>query len=233
MNDPNSVNPQNEGNQWEVMAKAWLSTLPDGKTISPHDIQAWLHSNQPHLPHYINSIPLPELHQRFASIHSTVTQPIQENDVNYDHRFQRTGQWLPVYTWLESIKDAEVVNTKDVLDWLSANPDVRDDLQSRHSRGHLMHYIKQCHIKILKRKEKKKGLPLTDQANTDIVSKGEERKLPVPLPLKSEGSTMNNLPTDSDLYMAKRSEASHKYEILVDLEKQLSTIFPKPQLLNK
>lgn len=81
----------------------------------------------------------------------------QENDVNYDHRFQRTGQWLPVYTWLESIKDAEeVVNTKDILDWLSANPDVRDDLQSRHSRGHLMHYIKQCHIKILKRKEKKK-----------------------------------------------------------------------------
>lgn len=82
---------------------------------------------------------------------------LQENDVNYDHRFQRTGQWLPVYTWLESIKDAEeAVNTKDILDWLSANPDVRDDLQSRHSRGHLMHYIKQCHLKILKRKEKKK-----------------------------------------------------------------------------
>ncbi|KAL8097869.1 hypothetical protein AgCh_030836 [Apium graveolens] len=121
--------------------------------------------------------------QRFLNFHSTSTQPPQENDVNYDHRFQRTGQWLPVYTWLESIKDAEeVVNTKDILDWLSANPDVRDDLQSRHSRGHLMHYIKQCHLKMLKRKEKKKGLPLTDKANTDIVSKGEERKLALPLP---------------------------------------------------
>ncbi|XP_074344554.1 uncharacterized protein LOC141683699 isoform X3 [Apium graveolens] len=161
--------------------------------------------------------------QRFLNFHSTSTQPPQENDVNYDHRFQRTGQWLPVYTWLESIKDAEeVVNTKDILDWLSANPDVRDDLQSRHSRGHLMHYIKQCHLKMLKRKEKKKGLPLTDKANTDIVSK-----------VKSAGNTMNNIPTDSDLYVAKRSEALHKYEILVDLEKQLSTLFPKPQLLNK
>lgn len=27
---------------------------------------------------------------------------------------------------------------------------------------------------------------------------------------------MNNLPTDSDLYMAKRSEASHKYEMYVN-----------------
>lgn len=81
----------------------------------------------------------------------------QENDVNYDHRFQRTGQWLPVYTWLESIKDAdEVVNSKDILDWLSANPDVNDDLHSRHSRGHLVHYIKQCHLKILRRMERKK-----------------------------------------------------------------------------
>lgn len=78
----------------------------------------------------------------------------QENDVNYDHRFQRTDQWLPVYTWLESIKDTEeVVTSKDVLDWLSANPAVRDDLQSKHSRGHLMHYIKQCHLKILKRRK--------------------------------------------------------------------------------
>lgn len=200
MNNPNSVNPEKE------MGKA--CTLPEGKIIRVDEIEACLQSNQPHLPHHIP-------HERFASI---AQPPTQENDVNYDHRFQRTGQWLPVYTWLESIKDAdEVVNTKDILDWLSANPDVRDDLQSRHSRGHLMHYIKQCHLKILKRKEKK-GLPLTDKANTDIVSKG---------------STTNNLPTDSDLYMAKQSEALHKYEILVDLEKQLSTIFPKPQLSNK
>ncbi|KAK1359606.1 Serine/threonine-protein kinase RIO1-like [Heracleum sosnowskyi] len=220
MNNPNSES------EWEVMAKEWVSTLPEGKIISPDEIEAW----QAHLPDNIKSMPTPQLHQRLASIHSTITQPTQENDVNYDHRFQRTGQWLPVYTWLESIKDTkEGVNTKDILDWLSANPNVRDDLQSRHSRGHLMHYIKQCHLKILKRKEKKKGLPLTDKANTDIVSKGEEGKLAVPLPC----STMNNLPTDSDLYVAKRSEALHKYEILVDLEKQLSTIFPKPQLLNK
>ncbi|XP_063935795.1 uncharacterized protein LOC108225414 isoform X2 [Daucus carota subsp. sativus] len=209
-------NPQNQSNEWEVMAKAWLSTLPEDKTISPDEIQAWLQSNQAHLPDHIKSMAPPQLHQRLASIHSAILQPRQENDVNYDHRFQRTDQWLPVYTWLESIKDTEeVVTSKDVLDWLSANPAVRDDLQSKHSRGHLMHYIKQCHLKILKRR---KGLPITSKAKTDIFSKG---------------NMMNKLPTDSDLYIAKRSEALHKYEILVDLEKQLSTLFPKPQLLNK
>lgn len=84
----------------------------------------------------------------------------QENDLNQgDHsqaRFQRTDQWKPVYIWLETLEDTEVVKSNDILDWLNANPDVRDDLYSRHSRYHLMHYIKKCHVKILKRKERKK-----------------------------------------------------------------------------
>ncbi|KAL0440647.1 UNVERIFIED_CONTAM: hypothetical protein Sradi_0003600 [Sesamum radiatum] len=72
----------------------------------------------------------------------------------YDHRFQRTDQWLPVYSWLESLNTDEVIKSKDVVDWLTANPEIRDHLYSRHSRYHLMHYIKKCHVKILKRKEK-------------------------------------------------------------------------------
>lgn len=84
----------------------------------------------------------------------------QEKDVNQiDHsqaRFQRTDQWLPVYSWLESVDTEEVVKSKDILDWLSENPEVKNDLYSRHSRYHLMHYIKKCHVKILKRKERKK-----------------------------------------------------------------------------
>lgn len=83
-----------------------------------------------------------------------------ENDVNQDDhsqvRFQRTDQWKPVYTWLETLEDTELVKSNDIADWLSANPDVRDDLYSRHSRYHLMHYIKKLHVKILKRKERKK-----------------------------------------------------------------------------
>ncbi|MBA0784586.1 hypothetical protein Gotri_026534 [Gossypium trilobum] len=70
-------------------------------------------------------------------------------------RFQRTDQWIPVYSWLESLDTDEVVKSKDILDWLNDNPQVKDQLCSRHSRYHLMHYIKKCHLKILKRREKK------------------------------------------------------------------------------
>ncbi|KAK1389026.1 RING finger protein [Heracleum sosnowskyi] len=101
---------------------------------------------------------------------------VAENDVNQDDhlqaRFQRTDQWKLVYTWLETLEDTEVVKSNDIADWLSANPDVRDDLYSRHSRYHLMHYIKKWHVKILKRKERKKGLPIT-KANKKIMSKSE------------------------------------------------------------
>ncbi|KAK1380781.1 RING finger protein [Heracleum sosnowskyi] len=99
-----------------------------------------------------------------------------ENDVNQDDhlqaRFQRTDQWKPVYTWLETLEDTEVVKSNDIGDWLSANPNVRDDLYSRQSCYHLMHYIKKLHVKILKRKERKKGLPIT-KANKKIMSKSE------------------------------------------------------------
>lgn len=61
---------------------------------------------------------------------------------------------MPVYSWLESLDTDELIKSKDVVDWLTANPEIRDDLYARHSRYHLMHYIKKCHVKILKRKEK-------------------------------------------------------------------------------
>lgn len=77
------------------------------------------------------------------------------NQVDPPARFQRTDQWIPVYSWLESLDQDEVVKSKDISDWLNDNPVVKDQLCSRHSRYHLMHYIKKCHLKILKRREKK------------------------------------------------------------------------------
>lgn len=71
-------------------------------------------------------------------------------------RFQRTDQWRPVYSWLESLDRDEVVKSKDISDWLTENPGIQEHLFSRHSRYHLMHYIKKCHMKILKRRERKK-----------------------------------------------------------------------------
>ncbi|XP_074353386.1 uncharacterized protein LOC141692444 isoform X3 [Apium graveolens] len=255
----NSMNPQNEtltnpftnnfdnnqlqiqinesqSQQWEETARAWLSTLPEGKIISSDEIEAWIQSNEAYLPDHIKNMPRPDLHQLLASIYSTITRSpevLQDDHSQGDHsqaRFQRTDQWKPVYTWLETLEDKELVKSNDIADWLSANPDVRDDLYSRHSRYHLMHYIKKLHVKILKRKERKKGFPITKKANTKIMSKSEGKRFPVPLPCST---TVINLPPDSDLYKAKRSEALHKYEILLDLEKQLSALYPKPQLLNK
>lgn len=49
-----------------------------------------------------------------------------------------------------------MVKSKEISDWLTENPKIQEQLCSRHSRYHLMHYIKKCHFKILKRREKRK-----------------------------------------------------------------------------
>lgn len=88
---------------------------------------------------------------------------IQQNveaDQQHPARFQRTDQWLPVYSWLESLDNGELVKSKDISEWLDVNPEVKQELSSRHSRYHLTHYVKKCHLKILKRKEKKVSLDL-------------------------------------------------------------------------
>ncbi|KAI5671796.1 hypothetical protein M9H77_12160 [Catharanthus roseus] len=142
-----------------------------------------------------------------------------------DHRFQRTDQWMPVYAWLESLDIDEVVKSKDILDWLTDNPEIREQLYSRHSRYHLMHYIKKCHVKILKRKEKKKGEEAIVKVSSEIVPKNVETKVPIPVQFMGNNN-LGSLPQDDGIYKAKRKEALQKYEILIELEKQLLTIVP-------
>ncbi|XP_057972377.1 uncharacterized protein LOC131160579 isoform X2 [Malania oleifera] len=146
------------------------------------------------------------------------------NQADFSHaRFQRTDQWIPVYSWLESLDKDEVVKSKEISDWLSDNPKIREQLCLRHSRYHLMHYIKKCHLKILKRRDKKKEPQHSNKTTPVKVQKPGVVKQPVIQPCNA----VNNLPKDSDIYLAKRNEALHKYEILVELEEQLSTIFAK------
>lgn len=136
-------------------------------------------------------------------------------------RFQRTDQWRPVYSWLEALDLDEVIKSKDISDWLAANPDVNEQLGSRHSRYHLMHYIKKCHMKILKKR--KGGQQKPSEAAPLVV---EPLNMAKP-PATSTSNPLANVPEDSDLYRVKRQEALRKYEILVELEKQLSSIVPK------
>ncbi|KAF8390642.1 hypothetical protein HHK36_025169 [Tetracentron sinense] len=212
-----------------------------------------------------------------TSLHKTSAYPQQscflwqEKDTNQIEppraRFQRTDQWIPIYSWLESLDKHEVVKSKDISDWLSENPSVKEQLFSRHSRYHLMHYIKKCHLKVLKRRAKQKQpntkapmkvhynrvteqrvqqsnttAPMkvhyngvteqcVQQSNTTAPMKVHNKvatTLPVPLPWNSS----SNLCKDNDIYIARRNEAFLKYELLTDLENQLSSLLSKHKQVN-
>ncbi|CAI0446465.1 unnamed protein product [Linum tenue] len=160
-----------------------------------------------------------------------VVKPVDISSDIPSYRFQRTDRWLPVYSWLETLDSDEVVKSKEIYDWLDSNPDIKEDLFSRHSRYHLMHYIKKCHFKILKKRDKKKesqqaDKPISPNAHNSIV----EFKEP-PAPPATISKQLISIPKDSDLYAAKRNEAVQKYEILLELEKKLTPHFSKRQKL--
>lgn len=240
---PSDLNPSDQSDhsqEWEVMARAWLSSFPEAKAGSMEEVEAWIDSNHASLPGNLKSMPRSDLCQRLISIQNLMRLSAQgKEEIQGDQvdradradqgeqgdlphaRFQRTDQWIPVYSWLESLQQDEVVKSKEISDWLTENPSIRDQLCSRHSRYHLMHYIKKCHLKILKRKEKKKGSQLPEKSphksplkvHKDVVMK----------PALPPRDSFSDLPKDSDVYLAKRREAFRKYEILVELEKLLST----------
>ncbi|ESW09909.1 hypothetical protein PHAVU_009G166500 [Phaseolus vulgaris] len=216
-----------QSEEWETMARAWLCSFPEAKEVSMAEVEAWIDSNLASLPEGLRSMPRPDLSNRLISFQNCIRLPNQEREasqLDLPHaRFQRTDQWIPVYSWLETLDKEEVVKSKEISDWLTENPKVQEQLCSRHSRYHLMHYIKKCHLKILKRRDKKKGVEQPDKDSPLKVQKDVVMKHPAPLP----SSSVSNLPKDSDLYLAKKNEAYRKYEILVELEKLLSPTFSK------
>ncbi|PQQ17388.1 uncharacterized protein Pyn_06720 [Prunus yedoensis var. nudiflora] len=226
-------NTSEQSQEWETMARAWLCSFPEAKAVSMDEVEAWIDSNFDFIPEGIKSMPRPDLCQRLISIQNCMRLPNQEekeeNQGDIPHaRFQRTDQWRPVYIWLESLDKDEVVKSKDISDWLTENPDIQEQLCSRHSRYHLMHYIKKCHMKILKRREKKKGVQQPDtpaplKVHKDVLMK-QPAQLPSPL---SVCNSLINVPKDSDVYLTKRKEALQKYEILAELEKLLAPTFLK------
>ncbi|KAJ8772307.1 hypothetical protein K2173_027484 [Erythroxylum novogranatense] len=222
----------NQAQEWETMARAWLSAFPEAKAVNTTEIDSWIDSNFGSLPSGLQSMPRSDIIDRLFSLQNymrlpnQLTEAHQTDQADLHHaRFQRTDQWLPVYQWLESLDKGEVVKSKDISDWLNDNPEVKEQLCSRHSRYHLMHYIKKCHVKILKRREKKKGLQQTDKPAPRKVEKNVEVKEPAPI----KNNYLNNIPKDSELYLTKRKEAIHKFEILLKLEKKLAPHFANRQ----
>ncbi|ESR53355.1 hypothetical protein CICLE_v10018838mg [Citrus x clementina] len=240
-NEQKEVQVQRDQSQeWETMARAWVSAFPEAKAVSSSQVDAWIDSNYSSLPADLQSMPRSELIDRLLSIQHYMKLPNEQKEgtsVETPARFQRTDQWIPVYAWLENLDQDEVVKSKDISDWLNANPQVKEQLCSRHSRYHLMHYIKKCHLKILKRREKKGFKQISNEAaaaplnkETSLtVQKNVVPKQPAPPP---PSNPLSLIPKDSDLYVSKRNEALRKYEILVELERKLSPIFTKRQDVN-
>ncbi|KAF8408420.1 hypothetical protein HHK36_007572 [Tetracentron sinense] len=209
--------------EWENRARDWLSTLQKGRNVTMNEVGAWIDSKQFSMPEELKSLPRSQIYEQILSIHKLMQQPNQiivvdakaekkANEVEpAQARFQRTDQWRPVYSWLESLNKNQVVKSKEISDWLSENPKVKEQLYSRHSRNHLMHYIQKCHSKMLKRREKQKGLQHSNTTGPAKVHNHKATKLPVVLPCNSS----SNLLKDNDIYLVRRKEAFLRYEMLV------------------
>jgi glutamine synthetase adenylyltransferase len=72
----------------------------------------------------------------------------------FPYRFQRTDLWKPVYQWLETLEMETLVESKQISDWLAANPQVMNRLVEKHSKYHLIHYSQRMHLKLLKKRGK-------------------------------------------------------------------------------
>ncbi|RVX17801.1 hypothetical protein CK203_004072 [Vitis vinifera] len=210
MSPSQNQNPNHKDS--EAVARAWLATIPEEvKTLTMAEFESWVHSNNASYPtksdqclHHSSTKSLLRTLCQLSDIYCGRKKDTNPGD--NPARFQRTDQWIPVYAWLELLDKDEVVKSKDISDWLTENPTVREQLCSRHSRYHLMHYIKKCHLKILKRREKKKGLDQASKATPLKVQKTVVTKPPTALPWNSP----SNLPKDNDAYLAKRNEALRK-----------------------
>ncbi|KFK26694.1 hypothetical protein AALP_AA8G281100 [Arabis alpina] len=231
-----NVNQRTEPSQeWETMARAWVTSFPDAKAVvSASEVETWIGSNFDSLPADLRHMPRSELVDRLLSIQHYMRpkneQHTEENETEqHPARFQRTDQWLPVYSWLESLDHGELVKSKDISEWLDANPEVKQELSSRHSRYHLTHYVKKCHLKILKRKEKKGLIRLSTATAMEVHKEFGDKHPSTTL----SGDPMSNIPKDSDLYRTKQKEAKRRFEILVDLEKRLTPHFSRSRIVNR
>ncbi|XP_062195409.1 uncharacterized protein LOC133898740 [Phragmites australis] len=230
---------------WEIAARAWLESFPDGRQPTEPEVDAYIDAHRPELP----SLPRSQLHQRLLALRGD--QVLDADQSAFPYRFQRTDLWKPVYQWLESLEMDSLVETKQISDWLTSNPKIMDRLVEKHSKYHLIHYTQRMHLKLLKKKGK---LPKTLQlsaARTTVrlsaipVTPDEStvtlRKTTPPVTDKFSGGSAGRLQSgaagrfqggsatlrDKKTSLSKKKEALLKYELLTDLQNQLTTVLLK------
>lgn len=59
---------QQQTQEWETMARAWLLSFPEAKAVSMDEVEAWIDSNHHSLPEGIRSMPRSDVCQRLISI---------------------------------------------------------------------------------------------------------------------------------------------------------------------
>uniref|UniRef100_M4E166 Uncharacterized protein n=1 Tax=Brassica campestris TaxID=3711 RepID=M4E166_BRACM len=110
-----SNNQRTEPSQeWETMAQAWVAAFPDANSVvSATEVETWIGSNFDSLPADLRQRPLSDLVDRFLSMQQYMRQTASEQNEQesqadqHPARFQRTDQWLPVYSWLEYLDSGE------------------------------------------------------------------------------------------------------------------------------
>nr|XP_010927730.1 uncharacterized protein LOC105049689 isoform X2 [Elaeis guineensis] len=223
--NPNPSTSRSPASQpWQEIARAWLSSLPKNRNPTTGEIDTWIDSNQAVLPEDFRSLSRPELHKWFLSLHNPALGPHQvetSGQVEFPYRFQRTDLWKPVYRWLESLDKDVLVSGKEISEWLSANPLVMERLFSKHSQYHMMHYIQRMHLKLLKKRGKlPKSLQLSAaRASVKALNVGITTR-EAPLPCKFSGSVLR----DNKVLLSKKKEAFLRYELLTDLQSQLTSV---------
>lgn len=73
---PVDQNP-NQSQEWETMARAWLSAFPSAKAVSTTEVEAWIDSNYSSLPADLQSMARADLIDRLLSIQNYMRLPDQ------------------------------------------------------------------------------------------------------------------------------------------------------------
>ncbi|KAL6900732.1 hypothetical protein ACP4OV_005408 [Aristida adscensionis] len=230
---------------WEIAARAWLESFPDGRPPTEPEVDAYIDAHRPELP----SLPRSQLHQRLLALRGD--QVLDADQSAFPYRFQRTDLWKPVYQWLESLEMDSLVETKQISDWLTSNPMIMEKLVEKHSKYHLIHYTQRMHLKLLKKRGKlPKTLqlsaaratvrpiasPVTPDETTATLRKttppaagrfssGSAGRFPSGSVSRFQGGNTNI--RDEKTALSKKKEALLKYELLTDLQNQLTTVLLK------
>uniref|UniRef100_I1QLK3 Uncharacterized protein n=1 Tax=Oryza glaberrima TaxID=4538 RepID=I1QLK3_ORYGL len=218
---------------WEIAARAWLESFPDGRPPTEAEVDAYIDVHRPELP----SLPRSQLHQRLLALRGD--QVLDADQSAFPYRFQRTDLWKPVYKWLESLELESLVTSKEISEWLTSNPQIMDRLVEKHSKYHLIHYTQRMHLKLLKKRGKiPKSLqlsaaratvpasasPVTPQESTPTVRKS----LPPVTGVSASRFVGGDAPIrDKKMSLSKKKEAFLKYELLTDLQNQLTSVLLK------